>query len=213
VGEGRPRSVHDSSEEEIPVHKLEIILIGPIGSGKSTLGKLIAEKLGLPQCSMDDHRWRYYDEIGYDREKAKTIGDEEGFLGVYRYWKPFEVYAVERLLSGHSGCVIDLGAGHSVYEDGELFERARRVLEPYDNVVLVLPSPDPNESIRELRERNNKNLGREFDLNAHFVTHHSNYDLAKHVVYTAGKEPEETRDEILSLVRLDEPFKRSSGCS
>lgn len=34
----------------------EIILIGPIGTGKSTLGRLLAEKLGLPRCSMDDLR-------------------------------------------------------------------------------------------------------------------------------------------------------------
>jgi len=189
----------------MPMHKSEIILIGPIGAGKSTLGKLIAEKLGLPQCSMDDYRWQYYDELGYDREKAKAIGDKDGLLGLYRYWKPFEIYAVERLLSGHSGCVIDLGAGHSVYEDDELFQRARRVLEPYDNVVLVLPSPDPDESIEELHERNHEKMAEGFDLNVHFVTHHSNYDLAKHVVYTAGKAPEETRDEILSLVRLDQP--------
>ena len=31
-----------------------IILIGPLGAGKSTVGRLLAEKLGLPQCSLDD---------------------------------------------------------------------------------------------------------------------------------------------------------------
>ncbi|HEY1408430.1 MAG TPA: shikimate kinase [Promineifilum sp.] len=37
----------------------EIILIGPIGAGKSTIGRLLAERLGLPQVSMDDIRYRY----------------------------------------------------------------------------------------------------------------------------------------------------------
>lgn len=37
--------------------KSDIILIGPIGAGKSTVGALLADRLGLPQCSMDDLRW------------------------------------------------------------------------------------------------------------------------------------------------------------
>ena len=180
----------------------EIILIGPMSAGKSTLATLISEKLNLPQCPMDRYRWDYYDEIGYNYEEAKRISEKEGFLGVYQYWKPFEAYAVERLLSEHKNCVIDFGAGHSVFEDDVLFDRVGKALEPYENVVLVLPSPDLDESIRILHERRNTNPGEGFDLNAHFVKHHSNCDLAKHIVYTKDKTPEETRDEILSLVGL-----------
>lgn len=49
----------------------DIILIGPISTGKSTAGTLLAQRLGLPQRSMDDLRWDYYREIGYDEELAK----------------------------------------------------------------------------------------------------------------------------------------------
>lgn len=38
----------------------DIILIGPIGAGKSTLGERLLEKLGVTQCSMDERRWDYY---------------------------------------------------------------------------------------------------------------------------------------------------------
>ena len=48
--------------------KPEIILIGPIGSGKTTVAELLSIKTGLPRRSMDELRWKYYDEIGYDRE-------------------------------------------------------------------------------------------------------------------------------------------------
>ena len=37
-----------------------IVLIGPIGAGKSSLGKLLAETLNLPQRAMDDLRFDYY---------------------------------------------------------------------------------------------------------------------------------------------------------
>ena len=120
------------------------------------------------------------------------------------YWKEFECYSVERLLSEHSNCVIDFGAGHSVYEIDTHFTRVEKVLRPYRNVVLILPSPDKDESYRMLNERDGKEPAPDdFNINEHFVRHHSNYDLAKHTVYTKGKSPEETRDEILDLVDLE----------
>jgi shikimate kinase len=181
--------------------RTEIILIGPVGSGKSTQGKLLAEKLGIPQCPMDQKRWAYYKEIGYDEELARQLGEKEGFEGVYRYWKAFEIYAVERLLAEHQDCVIDFGAGHSVYEDDSLFARARQALAPFANIVLLLPSPDLDESVRILRERTGGGGGDGLDFDEHFTKHHSNHDLATIVVYTEGKTPEETRDEILSRVQ------------
>lgn len=81
-----------------------------MGAGKSTQGKLLAEALGLPQCSMDDVRWAYYREIGFDAGEQRKIARQEGIQGVYRYWKPFEVHAVERLLAEHRDCVIDFVA-------------------------------------------------------------------------------------------------------
>ncbi len=159
--------------------KLEIILIGPIGTGKSTVGSLLADRLGLPQCSMDKLRWDYYKEIGYDEELVKYKRETEDFQGIQQYWQPFEAYAVERLLSEHSQCVIDFGAGHSVYEDAALFQRVQQALAPYPNVFLLLPSPDLDESVRILNERNDCMPDGMRNINEHFVRHSSNYELAK----------------------------------
>ena len=178
----------------------DIILIGPQGAGKSTIGALLSEQLGLPQCSMDEHRWDYYKEIGYDDQIAQHKRETDGAWGIIRYWKPFEAHAVERLLSEHQNCVIDFGAGHSVYEDALLFERVKVALASYTNVILLLPSSDLDETLHILNERN-KNLPDDIrNTNEHFVRHRSNYELAKFTVYTKGKTPEETRDEILNLV-------------
>lgn len=178
----------------------DIILIGPIGSGKSTVGLLLATRMGLPQRSMDEYRWNYYKEIGYDEELAKQKREVEGFWGIYQYWKPFEAHAVERLLSEHKNCVIDFGAGHSVYEDSFLLQRVQRILMPYRNIVLLLPSPDLNESVQILNERNEYVPDGNLNINEHFVRHPSNYDLAKFMVYTKANTPEETCNEILQLV-------------
>ena len=178
----------------------KVILIGPISAGKSTLSKLIAEKLGIPCRHMDQARIRYYKEIGYDDDLAGQIRGKEGFLGLYRYWKPFEAHAVERLLSENEEVVIDFGGGHSVYEDDTLFARVQKVMAPFPYVILILPSPDKEKSVKILNERTGGVVSEGFDFHEHFVKHHSNYDLAKHIVYTEGKAPEETCAEIVEII-------------
>lgn len=179
---------------------MEIILIGPIGAGKSTVGELLAKTLNLPQVSMDDLRFAYYKEIGYDEEAAKQKRAAEGFWGVYSYWKPFEVHALERILVDHKNCIIDLGAGHSVYEDDALFTRAQRALEPFPHVILLLPSLDADESIEILNQREEWLREMQPNINEHFVRHSSNTRLAKHTFFTKDKSPQETSDEIIKLL-------------
>jgi shikimate kinase len=180
--------------------KSDIILIGPIGAGKTTIGALLASRLGLNQYSMDDLRWDYYFEIGYDEQLAKHKRETDGLWGVYQYWKPFEAYAVERLLSSYNQCVIDFGGGHSVYEDAALFQQVQQALAPYPHVVLLLPSPNLDESVQILNERNQYVPDDQPNINEHFVRHASNYHLAKLIVYTKGKTPEETCSEILHSI-------------
>lgn len=66
-----------------------------------------------------------------------------------------------------------------------------------------MPSPDLNETLQILNERNQELPDDIRETNEHFVRHSSNYELAKFTVYTRGKTPEETRDEILDLLSRD----------
>jgi shikimate kinase len=177
-----------------------IILIGPIGAGKTTIGELLSKKLNRRWVQVDEIRDGYYKEIGYDesvaREKHKL-----GIPALIEYWKPFEVHAVERILAEYQNCVIDFGAGHSVYEDPALLARAKAALAPFPYVILLLPSPDIDESLAILMGRldDEQNAVRDviFNLNQHFLRHPSNAELAKITVYTKDKLPEETCDEII----------------
>ena len=179
-------------------HQSAIILIGPMGAGKTTIGGLLADTLAMPRLEMEELRWKYYKEIGYSDEKANRWHREGGIEAVLRYWKPFEAYAVERLLVDRPLAVIAFGAGHSVFEDETLFGRVRIALDPFLNVVLLLPSPDIEESLRILEEREPGGA----EMNEHFLQHPSNFTLAKLTVYTKEKTPEDARDEILRLITL-----------
>lgn len=171
-----------------------VVLIGPVSVGKSTVAGLLADRMGWPHVSMDAVCSAYYAEVGVDQPVSERCDQAQGMRAAYRSWKPFEAYAVERILADHQHAVIDLGGGHSVQEDPTLFARVRAALAPVRNVALLLPSPDPEESVRILTERSAPPEG--FDWHRHFVTHPSNGALAKLVVYTAGQTPEQTCDAV-----------------
>ena len=101
-----------------------------------------------------------------------------------------------------------------MYEDAELFARVQKAMEPYENVVLLLPCPDLDKTLEILTARLVKLLqdnGIEVDpdglwIMEHFVKHPSNQKLAKFVIYTEGKTPEETCEEIVQkLGKKSEP--------
>ena len=121
----------------------EIILIGPINIGKSTISELLSIKLNKPHIMIDKIRFKYYEEIGYDHTIADKLQNEKGFFdGIYRYWKPFELYAIKKILNEYSDCIFDFGAGHSVYEDDEMFNEAKELLDDFKNIILLLPTSE-----------------------------------------------------------------------
>ncbi len=186
---------------------LPIVLIGPISAGKTSTASHIASHLSLPRAILDEIRFDYYREIGYDHDYVvEMVNGPAGLAWLFPHWKPFEVHAVERVVVQHANCVIDFGAGHSVFEDSERFARVQTALDPIKNVILLLPSPDHEISIRELRRRGEiRNEGPDDpvidELNAHFVRHPSNYKLAKQTVYTLDKTPEEVALEVIALLQ------------
>ena len=129
-----------------------IILIGPFGAGKSTIAELLAARLQRPTESLDRHP-EYYRDAGWDRDEFRRIARTVSPKAADRYFQTFFPAALERLLAEYPQHIIDLGAGHTVYDDEALFARVRHALAPYRRVVLLLPSPDLDESVRVLRER------------------------------------------------------------
>ena len=186
-----------------------IILIGPMCAGKSTIAPLLAQKVNLPRYEMDELRWKYYRENGYDVDTSNRLVEEQGMEALFAYWKPFEVDAVERVVEDYDNCVIDFGAGHSVYENEDHFKRVAAALQRCAHVILILPTADEEESTEILNKRLTTLLEHEvgkaepavLELNKYFIQHPSNHQLATMTVYTQNKTPEETCLTIISKMK------------
>ena len=180
-----------------------LILIGPVRAGKTTLAERLSQRLGRPRAGLDDLRWEYYREAGYDDELARRLRVTGGFVALAFYWQLFDVYSVERVLAEHPGSIIDFGAGAGAPASRESFARLQTALAPYPYVGLVLPSPDPEESIRVLNERTRDltgSFGQGFNWNEYFVRHPAPARLAKFVVYTHNRTPDESCADFLQAV-------------
>ncbi|CAN5783149.1 hypothetical protein BH18ACT2_BH18ACT2_18750 [soil metagenome] len=119
-----------------------VALIGPVAVGKSTVGSLLATRVGRPFIDLDEIAERYYDAaampVGELVDRAALVG----MHAAHRWWQPARVLAVEQALVHHRGAVIALGAGHSHFEDDEYAQRVAAALADA-LVVLLLPHDDP----------------------------------------------------------------------
>ncbi|KAL7782085.1 hypothetical protein V8C43DRAFT_296889 [Trichoderma afarasin] len=181
-----------------------IILIGPEGSGKSTIGKILAKTLSKELYTLDRHRDELYAPYGYDKDLAAKIYEEKGLWAFYQHWKTFEYKTVVHILQNASqegdqfyGKILDFGAGHSVFENPQELENIETLIKPYENVILVMPCEDVDEVVKITEARRGHELG----LNKHFMEHPSNKRLAKHIIYTKDTTAEECAERALEIIR------------
>ena len=181
----------------------DIIVIGPVAVGKTSVARCLAERLGKPLISMDEVRAGYYSELGYDPDAAQKLFDMDGAASLWCFWKAFDPYSVERILADYPGYVIDMGGGSTIHEHDDQLERVKRALAPYRNVVLLLPYPDRETSLLFLDKRTGWG-GKERNVNRNILEHRSNYQLATITVYTADRSPEEIAEEILEMIQASD---------
>jgi shikimate kinase len=183
----------------------EIVLIGPVCAGKSTVGDLLGEALATEHVDADHVAARYYLEAGWSVERFRAIERRAGLLPAYRDGEHAMVSVLERVLADHHDCVFSLGAAHTHFLTPALMDRARQALSSFAHVVLLLPSPDAARSVSILRERS-VSLGlrswrdADCDLIERWVIDSCNGDLATFTLYTEGRDAGRTKDEVLNAL-------------
>ncbi|MFB6100606.1 MAG: (d)CMP kinase [Candidatus Nanohalobium sp.] len=128
---------------------LIISICGPSGAGKGTLGRFIADKLGVSFYSAGDFFRQLADDKGLTVEELSEQADKETDLEVDRR-------TLEKALN--EDCVVEsrisawvLGdyADLTIYVTADLEERARRVMSDLEN----RENEEGGESLEEVKER------------------------------------------------------------
>ncbi|MFI6684407.1 shikimate kinase [Streptomyces sp. NPDC050485] len=163
-----------------------VVLVGPMGSGKSTVGALLAERLGAPYRDTDA------DIVAAQGREISDIFIEEG----EPHFRDLEREAVRAALAEHTG-VLSLGGG------AILDASTRALLAPHPVVYL---SMDVEAAVRRvglntarpLLAVNPRRQWRELmDARRHLYT-----EVARAVVATDERTPEEVAQAVLDALEL-----------
>ncbi|MEU6540125.1 shikimate kinase [Streptomyces sp. NPDC047000] len=165
-----------------------VVLVGPMGVGKSTVGHLLAERLGTGFRDTDD------DIVAAQGRAISDIFVEDGEAA----FRALEKRAVRDALSGHDG-VLALGGGAVLDADTRALLAAHRVVylsmdveeavrRTGLNVARPLLAVNPRKQWRELME----------------ARRHLYEEVATAVVPTDGRAPEEVTRAALEALEWKE---------
>jgi shikimate kinase len=168
------------------VSAVQIVLVGPMGVGKSTVGGLLAERLDCAYRDTDD------DIVA---EQGRTIADifvDEG----EPVFRAIEKQAVQRALAEHDG-VLALGGGSILDEDTRKLLAGHRVVYLSMDVEEAVQRTGLN-AARPLLAVNPRRQWRELmEARRHLYT-----EVADAVVATDGRTPEEVTQAVLDALEL-----------
>lgn len=165
-----------------------VVLVGPMGVGKSTVGRLLAERLGLGYRDTDE------DIVAAEGRTIAEIFVDEGEPA----FRAIEKRAVDTALAEHEG-VLALGGGAILDADTRALLAGRRVVylsmdveeavkRTGLNVARPLLAVNPRRQWRELME----------------ARRHLYEEVATVVVATDGRSPEEVTQAALDALELKE---------
>ncbi|WDV50369.1 shikimate kinase [Streptomyces coeruleorubidus] len=163
-----------------------IVLVGPMGVGKSTVGQLLAERLGTGYRDTDD------DIVAAQGRTIAEIFVEEGESA----FRAIEKQSVHEALAGHDG-VLALGGGAVLDPDTRALLAGQRVVYLSMDVEEAVKRTGLN-AARPLLAVNPRKQWRELME----ARRHLYEEVATAVVATDGRTPEEVTRAALDALEL-----------
>lgn len=165
----------------------KIILVGYMGSGKTSVGKVLSQKMAIPFYDLD--------EI-IEKNAQKSISELFLEIGEIKFRK-LEHDALNDFLITQPEYVLSLGGGTPCYADNHLYLRKEGILSVYlkASVKELAQRLGPEKDHRPLIAAVKEEDFEEF-IAKHLFDRSYYYSHAKHVITVDGKSPEEIAAEI-----------------
>jgi len=187
----------------------ELVLIGPVCVGKSSVAARLSEVYGLAHHDLDTEVRTYYDHSPYfDAATYNHLEATQGPAAAYEYSGETLVWALQEYLADRHDGIFDIGAGYTSHRQPHLNRQTEEVLSDFANIVLLLPTSDPAQSVTTLRARLVAARKQQswildgFDYLNHWVTAPDYRRLASLIVYTDDDIPDQVAERIAASLHL-----------
>lgn len=164
----------------------KITLIGMMGSGKTTLGKILSEKTNISAIDIDEL---------IEQNENSTITDIFKNQGE-EYFRKIEAETIKELINSNAQQILSLGGG--------AFENVKTRELLLNNSVVIYLETTPVEILNRIQKTNNRPLLKNNmtieKINEIITKRKDNYNLAHHKILTDGKTPSKIAEEILGAL-------------
>ena len=167
----------------------KITLLGYMGSGKSTVARILGEKLGLPVIDLDDY-------IALKEELSiPEIFETRGEI----YFRKIEYVYLQELLNSEQSFVLALGGGTPCYGNN-----MDAILEASDSCYLKASLATLTERLTAEKSHRPLIAGLDEEQLTEFIAKHlferrNFYERAARIINIDAKSPEQIAGEIIQL--------------
>ena len=170
---------------------MQTVLLGYMGSGKTTLGKLLGKELNLPFLDLDA-----YIEAGEERSISE-IFEDKGEL----YFRKKEHFYLLEILSKKTGFVLSTGGGTPCYGNNlDAFLKSKAI-------IIYLKVPIMELSKRLEKQKASRPLIRHIPdaelpefIGKHLFERNHFYNQADTTIDCGGKDPDDILKEIIAFL-------------
>ncbi len=168
----------------------KIILSGSMGSGKSTVGVVLAKASGLPFIDLDTI---------IENRTGKSI--PELFLEGEIKFRKTEHNILNEIINQDNSFVLSMGGGTPCYADNHKVLQRDDVISIYlkTNINTIITRIDNNKQERPLLKNLHPEEKTEY-IAKHLFDRSYFYIQSKHIVTTDNKTPEDIVNEIMSIL-------------